>query len=314
MLSIKTPAKINLFLNITGRRMDGYSELTMLMQTIALFDMLHIRPNAGEQDIRFSSDDPSLHRDPDNNLVVRAYYAFWDAVQLPPIGMKVHLEKNIPMQAGLGGGSSNAAGMLLALNHLACTGLSPIQLETIASRLGSDVPFFVQGGLAIARGRGEQIEHIATPATNTKLDLVVIKPRTVNSDTREAYQLFHQDQACVEVSMDPLLTALGLKETPVHPDRSLLGRAHALNPHMMNDFERVMVHNNPELNYVARTMQALGIHRPMLCGSGSSIFGFMASDFSSRAELEAAFPINDYHVIWTTTHAGSIEQMQMEAV
>ena len=128
MLRIKTPAKINLFLNIRGQRPDGFHELVMVMQALSLFDELTIEPDIANQGITLVYEDNALGQQlnqepPEHNLIVKAYWKFWETVQLPPMGLRVVLNKQIPLQAGLGGGSSDAAAMLMALNHLSCLNL-----------------------------------------------------------------------------------------------------------------------------------------------------------------------------------------------
>jgi len=151
----KSPCKVNLLLNILGRRPDGFHELETLMQPVNFCDELVFE--RGENGIRLSSSEKSLPTDA-KNLVFRAAANFFSAANISD-GVKIHLEKKIPLAAGLGGGSSNAATTLLALNELFDQPLSLQKLDELAAALGSDVPFFLYGRPALATGRGEKVER-----------------------------------------------------------------------------------------------------------------------------------------------------------
>ncbi|HEV3271004.1 MAG TPA: 4-(cytidine 5'-diphospho)-2-C-methyl-D-erythritol kinase [Candidatus Methylacidiphilales bacterium] len=155
------PAKINLYLHILGRRPDGYHELETLMAPISLGDTLDIDLiPSGDGGIQFTCSDPALS-DPKDNLAVRAARLFLDEFNLAT-GVRIHLEKAVPVGAGLGGGSSDAAAVLLALRALTLTqtGCPDARLAGLAARLGSDIPFFIHGAPAVCRGRGEIIEPV----------------------------------------------------------------------------------------------------------------------------------------------------------
>src|SRR2546426_8672095 len=153
-LEKQSHCKVNLLLNILGKRADGFHELETVMYPINLFDRLTFTP--GGRSVRLTCSDPLLPVD-DTNLVHRAATAFFNATGIKD-RVEIHLEKHIPVAAGLGGGSGNAAATLLALNELFANPLSSEQLQTLASSLGSDVPFFLQNEAAIASGRGEKVQ------------------------------------------------------------------------------------------------------------------------------------------------------------
>src|SRR5690606_36902662 len=142
-----------------------------------------------------------------DNLVVKAYRLFWDTTGLPQLGLKVHLEKEIPMQAGLGGGSSNAAAMLVILNHMSHAKLSYDELRAMAAKLGSDVPSFIEGGIALISGKGDVVEPLPTNLAE-ELSLVIIKPLSLSIDTALAYHLFASAERYESRSPDHLLIAL----------------------------------------------------------------------------------------------------------
>ena len=155
-LALKSPCKVNLLLNILGRRPDGFHELETIMHPVALYDDLEFE-RTGEG-VKLTCSDRTLPVD-SGNLVHRATTEFLTAAGLS-VGIRIHLEKRIPLAAGLGGGSGNAATTLLGLNELFDHPLSADRLSAIASSLGSDIPFFLQTGPALATGRGEIISPL----------------------------------------------------------------------------------------------------------------------------------------------------------
>jgi 4-diphosphocytidyl-2-C-methyl-D-erythritol kinase len=152
------PAKINLYLHIRGRRPDGFHELETLMALISVHDTLDIDLLPAGAGIEFSCSDPAL-ADAKDNLATKAARIFIDEFKLET-GVRIHLEKNIPIGAGLGGGSSDAATVLRVLNILTGLHAPAAKLAELAARLGSDIPFFLHPPTAICRGRGEMIEPV----------------------------------------------------------------------------------------------------------------------------------------------------------
>jgi 4-diphosphocytidyl-2-C-methyl-D-erythritol kinase len=156
LLEKASPCKVNLLLNILGKRADGFHELETVMHPVAVFDRLSFEH--GGRGIQLTCSEPSLPTD-SRNLVHRAAAMFLEAASTTE-GVRVHLEKKIPLAAGLGGGSGNAATTLLGLNELFGNPLPLDRLQAIAASLGSDVPFFLQTGPALATGRGERIQAL----------------------------------------------------------------------------------------------------------------------------------------------------------
>jgi 4-diphosphocytidyl-2-C-methyl-D-erythritol kinase len=155
-LEKQSPCKVNLLLNILGKRPDGFHELETVMHPVALFDTLTLE-KAGHG-VALSCNEPTLPTD-SRNLVHRAATQFLQTAKISD-GVRLHLEKRIPLAAGLGGGSGNAATTLLCLNELFGHALNPKQLHQIAASLGADIPFFLQTAPALATGRGELIEPL----------------------------------------------------------------------------------------------------------------------------------------------------------
>ena len=168
-MQVLAPAKINLSLNVLRRRDDGFHEIETFIAPISLADEIDINRQSAQMD--FTCDDPAVPQS-DENLVVRAAKAFFEATSAQG-GVNIHLKKRIPQGAGLGGGSSDAAATLLALNRLFETNLSRDDLAKIGSTVGSDVPFFVFESAAVCKGRGE----LVSPAKLAKrLRLLLLKP------------------------------------------------------------------------------------------------------------------------------------------
>jgi 4-diphosphocytidyl-2-C-methyl-D-erythritol kinase len=164
-LGKKSPCKVNLLLNILGKRPDGFHELETVMQPVNLFDEIHFERAANG--IRLTCEEPTLPVD-SKNLVYRAATNFLTAAKISD-GIKIHLEKKIPLAAGLGGGSGNAATTLLGLNELFGQPLPLASLHELAASLGSDIPFFLQDKPALATGRGEKIQPLENfPALHGK--------------------------------------------------------------------------------------------------------------------------------------------------
>ena len=191
-MEIRAHAKLNLTLDVLGRRPDGYHDLRMIMQSIGLADVLTLEEN-GAGELRVST---NLHFLPNNekNLAAQAALRWWEARGQAPRGLDIAIEKHVPVCAGMAGGSSDAAAVLRALNAMEGEPLSPAELARIGERVGSDVPYCVIGGAALAEGRGEVLTplpplpqcwvvlckpefSISTPALFAKIDSVRLRCR-----------------------------------------------------------------------------------------------------------------------------------------
>ena len=172
-LTLAAPAKVNLTLRVLGRRADGFHELETLMAPLALADRVTLA--AGDRDgVEFHCDDPTLPAD-GTNLAVRAATAFYARAGLAP-RLRLTLEKHVPHGAGLGGGSSDAASVLLGLNEFHGFSFPPETLGELAAALGSDVPFFLARGPAVCRGRGEHVTAVPSLAGGAPMPLLLLKP------------------------------------------------------------------------------------------------------------------------------------------
>jgi 4-diphosphocytidyl-2-C-methyl-D-erythritol kinase len=266
--AIRLPAyaKVNLGLRILGKRPDGYHEIETFFLQIDLADLLFFK-RLPSREIKFTCNWPEL-AEPENNLCVKACRLL-EATCGCRLGLEIHLEKRIPYGAGLGGGSSNAAVVLMAVNHLFKLGLGVDQLSDLAGRLGSDVPFFLHGGLAYARGRGE----ILTPLDYLPgLWLLIVKPE-IDVSTKWAY--------------DNLKFGLtkSKKNTTFASLKNSLSDFDALREACQNDMEGVVFTRYPELAVIKSRLHDAGALPVSMSGSGSAIFGIFASQHALNESL-----------------------------
>ena len=189
-ICVKSPAKINLHLEIIGKRDDGYHELAMIMQNIDLSDYMEFENNhIGEIELNSDCKDLSLN---DDNLIVKAANYIKDVSNNKELGADIFLKKNIPIGAGLAGGSSNAAATLIGLNKLWDLNLEYETIISLSTKLGSDVPFFVNGGCQFCFGRGEILEKY-----NSKLNygVILLKNPEISISTADTYKKY-SEQFC----------------------------------------------------------------------------------------------------------------------
>lgn len=271
---LHSPAKINWMLRIPGRRDDGFHEIETVFQTISLEDRILCREADRDE---LTSSDASLPLD-SSNLVSRAVAALRDAgAAIPPLAF--HLLKVIPSGGGLGGGSSNAASVLKALRDRFAPDLEDERLRAIALQLGSDVPFFLEGGTCYATGRGERLTRLE-PVVGVRL-LVVLPEERVS--TAEAYALLGRGT----VGSEP---HIGIERVRQWIEGGPLSAAVRLT----NDFEPVIFERLPRLREIRERLIAEGAGWARMSGSGSTIVGAFR-DEESRQRALASF--RDLHVI-----------------
>jgi len=180
-LSVLAPAKINLYLNVGARRADGYHDIESVMQTVTLFDRIEVTkyPFSGKNEIRLFCTDEKLPSD-ENNLIVRAAKAFFEKAEIGKYNVSFALEKRIPSEAGLGGGSSDAAATILALDRLYRTAMSLDTMCAIGASLGADIPFCIKKGTVYATGIGEIMES-APPMPDCAFVIAVPKGKGIST-------------------------------------------------------------------------------------------------------------------------------------
>jgi 4-diphosphocytidyl-2-C-methyl-D-erythritol kinase len=264
-LDLLSPAKINLFLSVTGRRPDGYHVLSTLMVCIDIYDRI-VLTFAGH-DIRLTCDTPGIPED-ESNLAFRAALLFQNAYRQhrghsPFTGLAIQLHKTIPAGAGLGGGSGNAATVLKALNRQVKDPLSPEHLSALALKLGADVPFFMVGQPAVATGIGEQLAP--WPGLRS-YPLVVVFPGG-GLATAEIYRSLNLRLTNCEKKLKGFPLKHGMFDAAVH---------------LCNDLESVAMQRCPDIALIKKELNRLGALGALMSGSGSSVFGLFASADKAR--------------------------------
>jgi 4-diphosphocytidyl-2-C-methyl-D-erythritol kinase len=250
-----SPAKINIGLQVLEKRDDGFHNLQSLMYPVALCDIIEINqlPTA-ESPLTFSQSGIRFDSDLEKNLCIRAWELVSAERKLPPVA--IHLHKQIPIGAGLGGGSSNASTIISGLNQVLSSPLSPERLAGLAGQLGSDCPFFLHKVPMIMEGIGD----ILSPARISlkTLHLVILFPE-IHISTAEAYR-----------AVSPLQAETGIQEllkTPVARWKNLL----------INDFEKSAFTRYPELKFLKNSLYDAGAIYASMSGSGSSLYGLFKS-------------------------------------
>lgn len=274
--SLISPAKINLYLEILGDRPDGYHELAMVLQSIDLADQVDLRAFSTDT-IRVRCDYPDVPQDK-TNLAYQA--AELMATQFPDAfaqygGVEITIHKRIPVAAGLAGGSSNAAAVLVGLDLMWKLGLTQSELQELAAQLGADVPFCVAGGTAIATGRGDQLSPL--PSLDN-LYVVVGKYRKLTVSTAWAYQTYRQqfgnsyiaDKQSLE-SRAAAVHSGSMVKAIIHKDGVEIARR------LHNDLERVVLPVYPQVLQLRQTFQNTGALGAMMSGSGSTVFALCES-------------------------------------
>ena len=261
-MHLEARAKINWALNITGRRENGYHELDMLMQSIALSDALDIEPSDRLELIV----DGTTPEDAGRNLVTRAAMALKEYAGVN-LGARLSLQKRVPARAGLGGGSADCAAALRGLNALWRLGLHDAQLALIGVKLGADVPFCLCGGLARVSGIGENIEPIPCAP---EIPLVLVTPGGGLS-TADVFRAWDAGYPPVELDTRTLAEAVTRRDLPA------VDRLNA------NALTAPAVALMPEIGEAMDRMRALGAEAVLMTGSGSTVVGAFRSDDAARA-------------------------------
>ena len=283
-LHCKSLCKVNLLLNILGKRADGFHELETVMQPVALHDELEFTRTTGG--VQLTCSDPSLPVD-SSNLAHRASEAFLQAANIKE-GVSIHLEKRIPIAAGLGGGSGNAAQTLLGLNELFGHPLSPEKLQELAASLGSDVPFFLQNQPALATGRGEKITPLASFPALQGVFILLIYPG-FGISTGWAYQQLAKYPEALNGRPDRAQKLIALLQTT--------GLA-AAGAEFYNSLEAPALNKYPLLALVQEFLRASGAAATLMSGSGSTTFA-LAGDRDAAGQLQERFKAKFGETCWT---------------
>ena len=268
-LTLSAPAKLNLTLDILGSRSDGYHEMRMVMQSVSLADRVTLELDSAGG-VRADSGLGFLPKDR-KNLAVSAALAFFEALGQEPPGLRITLEKKIPVCAGTAGGSSDAAAVLRGLNELSGAGLSPERLAEIGARVGSDVPYCVLGGTMLAEGRGE----VLTPLTSLPACSIVLCKPAFSISTPVLFQAWDRQKRRLRPDTDGLIAALEAGDLPGIAQR------------VYNVFEAVLPANQRrEIDRIKNALIQSGALGAAMTGSGPTVFGIFDREDLAKAAAD----------------------------
>ncbi len=262
-VTLKALAKINLGLDVLRRRENGYHDVRMVMQTIYLYDNVTLRKTK-ESGIRLKTNLFYLPTD-ENNLAYKAAKMLIDEFQIPE-GVDITLEKHIPVAAGMAGGSSNAAAVLVGMNRLFSLGLSEEELMKRGVSLGADVPYCVMRGTVLAEGIGE----VLTPLCPLPKCYILVAKPAISVSTKEVYEKL--DAQVIEKHPDINGILEGLKEQDIQKVAASMG----------NVLEGVTVEQYPVIDQIKCAMQEAGALNAMMSGSGPTVFGIFTDRNTAR--------------------------------
>ena len=279
-LKFKTPAKVNLGLHVHGKREDGFHELETIFQMVSLFDDVELELLSSG--IKLDCDTPGIPTD-DTNLVCKAALLLRKSYQVEGKGVSIRLKKKIPFGAGLGGGSGNAAGVLMGLNRLWDLNIEREKLFTLAAELGSDVPFFLTSPCALGKGRGERLK-VLEPCS--KFQVLLVFPGFPIA-TSWVYQNLRLKLTKRPNNISILRKNLSLSDIT------------SLGSQLYNDLESVVIQKFPEVKVVKDELWAWGALGVLLSGSGSTVFGIF--DDPEKAQVACASLNGDWERVVTET-------------
>ncbi len=301
--SLIAPAKINLYLQIVGDRPDGFHELVMVLQSIELADVVTVRP-IGTEAIRVWCDNPDVPQDQTNlaykaaDLMVREFPDYFAKFG----GVEIKIQKRIPMGAGLAGGSSNAAAVLVGLELMWNLGLTHSELQELGATLGSDIPFCISGGTSLATGRGEQLDGL--PDLHN-IYVVLAKYRDLPVSTPWAYQTYRQQFGDTYPKSASDIEARkqqsrGMMAAIAQQNLTQIGQS------LHNDLERVVLPEYPQVQQLRDRFQQLGVLGTMMSGSGSTVFGLVESHAQAEQVKAQMTAIADPNLdLWVTRFCAS---------
>ncbi|MBN1364628.1 MAG: 4-(cytidine 5'-diphospho)-2-C-methyl-D-erythritol kinase [Syntrophaceae bacterium] len=256
------PAKINLFLKVLRKRTDGYHDIFSLLQKITLYDELIFSPRPERVVLNCPGTDLPAN---DSNLVVRAAKAIFAHCKYP-YGIEITLVKKIPVAAGLGGGSSDAAATLMALNKICSFKLRKNELIRIGAKIGTDVPFFIFGNAALASGIGDKLKHLRNLP---QLDILLIKPN-IELSTKRVYENLN------------LRLTMGKNNYSIPQFLTLGDIVRGLH----NNLESVSLKIYPELTDLKKMLLRSGALGALMSGSGPTVFGIFKNGKEAKKALE----------------------------
>ncbi len=267
-ISLKALAKINLGLDVVRRREDGYHEVRMIMQTIQLYDRLDIK-RTHEPGIQIQTNLSFLPVN-ENNLIYKAAKLLMDEFSITD-GVSVKLDKRIPVAAGMAGGSTDAAAMLIGVNRLFSLGLTKRQLMERGVQIGADVPYCIMRGTALAEGIGEALSPLPPMV---KCPVLIAKP-SISVSTKFVYQNLKLDDTTIHPDIDRLIDDIKAKNL------------HDIAAHMGNVLETVTIPNYPVIDEIKKHMLSNGAVGAMMSGSGPTVFGLFDDEDTAKKAYKA---------------------------
>lgn len=267
-ISLKALAKINLGLDVVRRREDGYHEVRMIMQTIQLYDRLDIK-RTQEPGIQIQTNLSFLPVN-ENNLIYKAAKLLMDEFSITD-GVSVKLDKRIPVAAGMAGGSTDAAAMLIGVNRLFSLGLTKRQLMERGVQIGADVPYCIMRGTALAEGIGEALSPLPPMV---KCPVLIAKP-SISVSTKFVYQNLKLDDTTIHPDIDRLIDDIKAKNL------------HDIAAHMGNVLETVTIPNYPVIDEIKKHMLSNGAVGVMMSGSGPTVFGLFDDEDTAKKAYKA---------------------------
>ena len=263
-MELKATAKINLGLDVLRKREDGYHDLRMVMQMTGMFDRISMFPKAGQPGITFRTNLPYIPSN-ENNLAYRAAKLLMDEFGVDD-GLSINLQKFIPVAAGLAGGSTDAAAVLIGTNKLFHLGLSLEELMVRGKKLGADVPYCLLGGTALAEGIGE----VLTPLPDMPPCSILLAKPPVSVSTKEVYGALRADEIEVHPDIDGMVEALKAGDLRGVCDRCA------------NVLEDVTAPSRPIIGEMERDMKKMGALCSIMSGSGPTVFGIFDDESAAR--------------------------------
>lgn len=267
-ISLKALAKINLGLDVVRRREDGYHEVRMIMQTIQLYDRLDIK-RTQEPGIQIQTNLSFLPVN-ENNLIYKAAKLLMDEFSITD-GVSVKLDKRIPVAAGMAGGSTDAAAMLIGVNRLFSLGLTKRELMERGVQIGADVPYCIMRGTALAEGIGEALSPLPPMV---KCPVLIAKP-SISVSTKFVYQNLKLDDTTIHPDIDRLIDDIKAKNL------------HDIAAHMGNVLETVTIPNYPVIDEIKKHMLSNGAVGAMMSGSGPTVFGLFDDEDTAKKAYKA---------------------------
>lgn len=267
-ISLKALAKINLGLDVVRRREDGYHEVRMIMQTIQLYDRLDIK-RTQEPGIQIQTNLSFLPVN-ENNLIYKAAKLLMDEFSITD-GVSVKLDKRIPVAAGMAGGSTDAAAMLIGVNRLFSLGLTKRELMERGVQIGADVPYCIMRGTALAEGIGEALSPLPPMV---KCPVLIAKP-SISVSTKFVYQNLKLDDTTIYPDIDRLIDDIKAKNL------------HDIAAHMGNVLETVTIPNYPVIDEIKKHMLSNGAVGAMMSGSGPTVFGLFDDEDTAKKAYKA---------------------------